>query len=284
MKYLCAIALFATVILLGGCSRLALFNAFVPKDQGSQLVVSGIAYGTDDRQKLDIYLPEKQARSKVVVFVYGGSWDSGSRSEYAFVGRALASRGFVTIIADYRLVPDHLYPAFVEDTAKATAWTHSHIREYGGDPENLYLVGHSAGAYNVMMIALAPKFLEKEGKTTDIVKGVVGLSGPYDFLPLDVAATKAAFAETPNLSATQPVYWAGIGRKPPVFLATGDADETVVPRNTKSLARSLRRSGNFVEDVYYPGIDHAGTLLAISKPLRNKAPVLDDITAFLNQN
>ena len=224
MRYLCAIALFATVVLLGGCSRLALFNAFVPKDQGSQLVVSGIAYGTDDRQKLDIYLPEKQGRSKVVVFVYGGSWDSGSRSEYAFVGRALASRGFVTIIADYRLVPEHPYPAFVQDT------------------------------------------------------------GPYDFLPLDVSATKAAFADTQNLSATQPVYWAGIGRKPPVFLATGDADETVVPRNTKSLARLLRRSGNFVEEVYYPGIDHAGTLLAISKPLRSKAPVLDDITAFLNQH
>ena len=268
--------------MVGGCSRLAVFDAVVPKDWNAKRIVSGINFGPDARQKLDIYLPDNRKPTKVVIFVYGGSWNSGSRNEYAFVGRALASRGFATVIADYRLAPGHRYPDFVTDTAKAAAWTHSHIREFGGDPNQLYLVGHSAGAYNVMMVALDPAFLRREGEDEGIVKGAVGLSGPYDFLPLAVDATRAAFANTTGLEETQPVYWATKGRKPPIFVATGDADELVQPRNTRALAAALRSSGNSVKEENYPGIDHTGTLLAISKPLRHWAPVLDDIVSFIN--
>lgn len=271
--------------LLTGCSRLGFFDTIAPKDGGAVLEARGLSYGADARQKLDIYRPAGgDKNAPTLVFVYGGSWNSGRRQEYSFVGRAFASRGFVTVIADYRLVPEHLYPAFVQDSAKAVAWTYRNIASYGGNPKKLYVVGHSAGAYNAMMVALNPRFLGDEGLPLSIIDAAAGLSGPYDFLPLDVDETRAAFRGVANLENTQPVNWAGRGRKPPVFVATGDADEFVKPRNTQALAAALRRSGNRVEEKSYPGVDHVGTLLAISRPLRGNAPVLDDIVAFLMRN
>jgi len=284
-KLLAAILLCCGLASAAGCSRLGAFDTLVPKDSGSQLASRGAAYGSDPRQQLDIYRPSTgEAKAPTIVFIYGGSWNSGRRQEYDFVGRAFASRGFVTVIADYRLVPEHVYPAFVQDSAKAVAWAYRNIAAYGGDPHKLFVVGHSAGAYNAMMVTLQPGFLRREGLPASIIDAAVGLSGPYDFLPLDVEETQAAFKGVANLPATQPVTWAGRGRKPPVFVATGEADTLVLPRNTKALARALRAAGNSVEEKYYPGVDHAGTLLAISRPLRDDAPVLDDVTEFLGRH
>jgi len=276
------------LVILGmtGCTRLGLFDTFVPKDSGAGTIERGIAYGPAPRQKLDIYRPAAPSgRAPVLVFVYGGSWDNGRRQDYSFVGRAFAARGFLTVIADYRLVPDIRYPVFVEDTAKAVAWTYRNASAYGGDPGKLYVAGHSAGAYNVMMTALDPRFLRVEGLSTGIIDAAAGLSGPYDFLPLDVDATRAAFKGVGNLPATQPIYWAKrAGRHPPSFLATGDEDELVKPRNTRALAAALRSSGSMVTEKIYPGLDHPGTLLAISRPLRDRATTLDDIVDFFRQH
>ena len=272
------------ILLIAGCSRLGLFNAVIPKDPAS-LEIGAISYGPDPRQKLDIYRPaNEQGAGPVIVFVYGGSWNSGDRREYAFAARALASRGYTTVVFDYRLVPEHRYPVFVEDTAAAIAWTYHNVGRYGGNPKRLYVVGHSAGAYNAMMAALSPKFLRAEGLSPGVIDAVVGLSGPYDFLPLDVDESREAFKGVSDLPPTQPVYWARSGGKPPAFLATGEADEFVRPKNTKSLAAALRASGNSVTTKYYPGIDHVGTLLALSRPLRDNAPVLDDVVGFLKRH
>jgi acetyl esterase/lipase len=269
------------MVSLTGCSQLGLFNALAPHDAGTRLVARDVAYGTDPRQRLDIYAPvDGQGRSAVVVFVYGGSWNSGRRQEYAFAARALASRGYVTVLFDYRLVPEHRYPVFVEDTAKAVAWTHRNVASYGGDPARLFILGHSAGAYNAVMTALAPEFLAAEGLDPSVVRGVAGLSGPYDFLPLDVDATREVFRDVADLEATQPVNRIGGSRGPAVFVATGEADTLVKPRNTRALDAALRRAGRRVEARYYDGVDHAGTLLALSRALRGRAPVLDDVTGF----
>jgi acetyl esterase/lipase len=270
------------MLFVTGCSRLGAFNAVVPKDGDVAGVVHGIAYGTDARQKLDIYTPDGGASKGVVVFFYGGSWNSGARQEYGFAGRALASRGFTTVVFDYRLVPEHRYPVFVEDGAKAVAWVHRNIAAHGGDPRRIFLVGHSAGAYNAMMVTLAPEFLRAEGLEPGIVKAVAGLSGPYDFLPLQVDETREAFKGVADLERTQPVNRVVRGRyAPPMLLAHGDADTLVYPRNSKRLAALLRRTGHAVEEKYYPDVDHVGTLLAISKPLRDRAPVLEDVVRFL---
>jgi acetyl esterase/lipase len=278
------IAVLGVLPLLVGCSPLSALNALSPSDVGSEKVGSGLAYGTDPRQKLDVYTPSGPRKKKpVVVFFYGGSWNNGDRADYAFVGNALASRGFVTIVADYRLVPAVRYPLFIEDGAQAVRWTRDHVEAYGGDPNHIFLMGHSAGAYNAMMVGLAPSFLAKAGVPRSSIKGVAGLSGPYDFLPLDVRATQEAFGQWPRLQETQPITYASPSA-PPAFLAHGLSDTLVYPKNTVALAKKLKASGVQVDEHLYEGVGHPGTLVALAKPFRSGTPVLEDVVAFFSRH
>ncbi|HEV7253751.1 MAG TPA: alpha/beta hydrolase [Mesorhizobium sp.] len=269
--------------LLVGCGALGAFNAFVPQDAGVTVALRGEAYGPEPRQTLDVFVPpEGTGSGDVVIFVYGGSWNSGRRQDYTFVGRAFAARGFVTVLFDYRLVPEARYPEFVQDGAKAVAWTRRNIQRFGGDPRKLHLVGHSAGAYIAMMVALAPEFLDAEGLSPAVLDSAVGLSGPYDFLPLDVPETQEAFKGVENLPRTQPVNRVRPrAPTPSILLVHGEADRFVLPRNSAALAAALREAGHRVEERTYAGVDHRGTLLSLAKPFRDDAPVLRDVAAFL---
>jgi len=271
-------ALILSALFASGCSPLRTFNALMPKDRDGRLAASDIAYGEGPRRMLDVYVPRRPAAGPrpVIVFFYGGGWHSGERAGYAFVGRALAARGFVTVIPDYRLVPEVHYPAFVEDGAAAVRWAEAHVGSYGGDPSRLVLTGHSAGAYIAAMLAVDDRWLGAERRA---VRGFVGLAGPYDFAPFDVAESQAAFGQWPRPEETQPVTWAGAG-DPPALLMVGDKDDTVRPRNSESLAAKLRAGGAEAEIRHYPRLGHAGLLTSIARPLRGKAPVLADMAAF----
>jgi acetyl esterase/lipase len=275
----------ALVILLGSlmaaCSPLTTFDRLVPKDRGGERVAGDIAYGPDARQRLDVYAPrgECAAPRPVVVFFYGGSWNSGTRRGYAFAARALAARGFVTVVPDYRLVPEVRYPAFVEDGAAAVRWATEHAGAYCGDGRSIVLMGHSAGAYIAAMLAVDPRWL---GETRSAVKGLVGLAGPYDFAPFDVEASRAAFGDAPDPMDTQPVTFAGAG-DPPALLLHGSADTVVLPRNSEALAARLRAGGVAVDSRAYPGLGHVGIVLALARPFRRRAPVLEDVSTFIRR-
>ena len=275
----------SALLALTGCSRLAAFNAAVPKDPDVRLVASDVAYGLQARQKLDIYAPGgADAALPVIVFLYGGSWNSGARGEYGFVGSAFASHGFVTVIFDPRLVPQVRYPDFLNDSARAVRWVRDNIADYGGDPDRIALVGHSSGAYNALMLALAPEFLSRQGMRPRDLRAVVGIAGPYDFLPLRVDATRQAFAGVSDLPDTQPVTRAETARQtPPILLLHGEDDELVLPQNSLRLADKLRASGRPVRVMTYPRVGHVGVLLAISRPLRERARVVDDAVAFISR-
>lgn len=269
----------AGAALASACSPLSMFATLSPKDPAT-LGVRGEAFGPDPRQKLDVYVPRRRAEgSPVAVFFYGGSWDSGRRQDYNWVGRALASRGFVTVVPDYRVYPAVKYPAFLEDGAMAVRWAADHATAYGGDPRRIVLVGHSAGAYNAAMLALDTRYLKAAGVDPGSVKAMAGLSGPYDFLPLTDPIAIRTFSGAADLAATQPGAFVN-SASPPAFLATGDADTMVYPRNTTRLARRLREAGVAVEERHYPGVDHIRMVLALSRPLRGRAPVLDEMTEF----
>ncbi|MBB6503664.1 acetyl esterase/lipase [Sphingomonas endophytica] len=267
--------------LVAACSPLTTFDALVPKDRGGLRVARDVAYGPDPRQRLDVYAPcAPSTRPRpVVVFLYGGSWNSGTRAGYAFVGRALAAQGFVTIVPDYRLVPAVRYPAFVEDGAAAVRWTMAHAGEHGGNGRAVVLMGHSAGAYIAAMLAVDPRWL---GDERAAVKGLVGLAGPYDFAPFDVAASRAAFGRWPDPSDTQPVKWASAG-DPAALLLYGTEDTVVRPRNSQALAAKLRAGGVPVSLRAYPKLGHVGILLALARPFRGRAPVLVDVSAFVRR-
>lgn len=273
-----------TAIVLVARAPLAAFNALVPADTGAGAVKTGVPYGPLPRQTLDIYAPAgRSGRHPVVVVFYGGSWNSGRRQDYAFLGQAFASRGFVTVIADYRLVPEVRFPAFLEDGARAVAWAYQNAEQFGGDRDRLFLFGHSAGAYIAAMIGLDGHYLTANGSSPAIVKGVAALAGPYDFLPFDTDSAREAFGQASDLALTQPINYVSAAA-PPMFLATGDADTTVRPLNTKRLAEKLTRAGQPVTEKIYPGVGHVGIMIALSVPFRAKAPVLDDVVVFFAQH
>ena len=249
----------------------------------AKMPVTGIAYGTDARQKLDIYTPEGNASSArpVVIFFHGGAWRDGERDGYGFLGRAFASRGFVTVVADYRKAPIVRFPAFVQDTATAIAWVHNNIAKHNGDSNRIFLMGHSAGAHIAMMAALDPQWLAADNLKPDIIKGVIGLAGPYDFLPLTTESSKIALGQWPDLAETQPITYARADA-PPLLLLTGDKDTVVKPRNSKALAEKIDALGGKQQTKIYPGVDHADIIMAIARPFRKKAPVITDVVDFIN--
>jgi acetyl esterase/lipase len=273
----------AAPLALAGCSPLAAFNTLGPRDAGGVRAAENVPYGTEPRQTLDVYVPaERPSGAPVLVFFYGGSWTWGSKADYAFVGQALAAQGFVTILPDYRLFPTVPYTGFLADSAAAVAWAHTHAAAYGGDPDRIVLAGHSAGAYNAAMVALDTRLLRAAGANPGIVRGFAGLSGPYDFLPLDPGTAQDVFGDAPDKAATQPITYVR-PTSPPAFLAAGDQDTVVRPRNTTALAARLQAAGVTVEAHLYPGLDHPDTLLALSRFFRGKAPELEQMTAFLKR-
>ena len=258
------------------------FNLPAAMDAGTAKVGDGVAYADGPRFKLDVYAPEARgAPAPVVFFIYGGGWNRGERGDYQFVGRALAARGFIAVIADYRLVPEVKYPEFLEDNAKALRWVQDNIATYGGDPERLFLAGHSAGAYNAVMLALDPSFLKDYGVTMPI-RAVAGLSGPYDFYPFEYGEVQNAFGGAPNPEGTQPVNLV-TSDAPPMYLASGTSDPIVRVQNTEHLAARLQAQGVWVTTKAYPGFGHMEPVIAMGALWRWRAPVLDDMTLFFTQ-
>jgi acetyl esterase/lipase len=269
--------LFATA-LASGCSPAQLVNALVPHDDFK--LIADRSYGELPRQKLDIYMPINANRTTpVVIFFYGGNWQTGSKRDYLFVGEALASRGFIAVIPDYRLYPEVRYPAFLEDGAKAVSWTLRHLDEFGGDPGSVQLMGHSAGAYIAAMLALDPGWL---GSDRARIASAVGLAGPYDFLPLTDPVLQVIFGTEPDLSRTQPITFAD-GSAAPLLLVSGLDDTTVRPANSMRLAARVREHGGVAVEKYYPGVGHVALVAAIAAPLRFVAPTLGDVVGFLRR-
>ncbi|MCW3847153.1 alpha/beta hydrolase [Sphingomonas sp. LB-2] len=258
---------------MSGLDLLTLFNALMPKDPGSRRIARDIPYGGHPRQTLDLYAPRTRGPHPLIIFFYGGAWESGHRQGYAFAARALAAKGFVVAVPDYRLVPEVRYPDFVRDGAAAVRRAMAHASEYGGDDGRIVLIGHSAGAYIAAMLALDPEWL---GDGREAVRGFAGLAGPYDFLPLDDPASIAAFGDWPDLPATQPVIHAGPD-SPPALLLHGEPDTRVKPRHSKALAAAL---GDKATLKLYPKLSHTAIVTALALPLRGQAPVLADIAAF----
>ena len=269
-------------MLPSACSPVSVLNALAPSHSITE--THDIRYADGDRHRLDIYAPDGPGLFPVVIFVYGGGWRVGSKGNYRFVAAALAARGFLTVVPDYRLFPQVKFPAFLQDNAAAIAWTKANICAFKGDPQRVFLIGHSAGAYNVLMLTLDKQWLRSVGLQPDRdITATVGLAGPYDFLPLHDPELDAIFAPAGDLRFTQPVTFAR-GDAPPILLAAGTNDQTVRPRNTENLAAAIRRDGGDVQEQLYPGVSHTEIIGAFAWALRWLAPSFNDVTAFLRQH
>lgn len=281
-----ALTIAGALLALGGlsaCSPLSVINAV---STGNALQADAdVAYGLKARQRLDVYRPASASNSSpVIVFFYGGNWNKGDRADYAFVGRALAKRGFVVVIPDYRLYPDVRYPEILADSAAAVAWTVREIKNYGGDASRLFVMGHSAGAYNAAMVALDPALLAKAGIKPGVVRGFIGLAGPYNFLPVENVDTRPVF-NYPNTPAdSQPINHVSAA-SPPALLIAANKDDMVNPaRNTGELAKKFRADGVPVREVYLDRVNHTTLVGSLATPLHALAPTLDVVQAFVNSD
>ncbi|MHB8473846.1 MAG: alpha/beta hydrolase [Gammaproteobacteria bacterium] len=280
--------LIAFAVLGSGCSPVLVVNALTPTDTYNASL--DIAYGPDPRQKVDIYQPRsapqaplRHAAYPVVVFFHGGSWNYGDRKDYKFVGEALASRGIVAVVADYRLYPQVRYPDFLKDCAQAVAWTRREAAHYGGNPQQLFLMGHSAGAYNAAMLALDPRWLAAQGISPAVLAGWIGLAGPYDFLPIINPDAQPVFNHPNYPAGTQPIAYVS-GKSPRVFLGAPIKDSVVNPeRNTQQLANKLRAAGVSVTLKRYDNVNHITLIGTFARPLRALAPVLEDVVGFVRE-
>lgn len=215
----------------------------------------------------------------VIVFVYGGGWRSGDIDDYSFLARGLAPEGYVVVLAGYRLGPDGVFPAMLEDTAKAVAWTRNNIAKFGGDPDSIFISGHSAGAYNVAMIGLDDRWMDAEGLSAGDISGVIGMSGPYDFYPFDSESTKLAFGGAPEPLETQPVNF-GRADAPPMLLVQGEKDTLVTPRHAPTLAKVINDAGGWAETAMFAEMDHNAPILALASPWRRDRELIETINAF----
>jgi len=265
--------------LASACSPLGAFNALTPRPLGVARE-AGLPYGPLPRHRLDVYRPRRsEAKPPLMVFIYGGGWEWGERADYAFAGRAFAAQGFVTAVPDYRLTGEAPFPAFLQDCARAVAWCQANAERLGADPARTVLAGHSAGAYNAAMLALDGRWLD-EAKASAPVRAWAGLSGPYDFLPLEPGPGLRTFGRVADLAHTQPVNFV-TPASPPTFLACGSRDTVVKPRNTEHLAARLRGAGVAAGVDVYDRAGHAEPLLALTWPMRLRLPVLTRSTDFL---
>ena len=253
-------------------------------------VIRNIPYGLHARQKLDIYARNQRSIAlplhtfpvdplPVIVFFYGGSWQSGQRRDYRFAAAALARLGFMVVVPDYRLYAEVKFPVFLQDCAAAVSWVFKNIQPHGGDDETVFLMGHSAGAYNAAMLALNPAYLNAIDADPARIAGWIGIAGPYDFLPFHDKQIARIFSEPEDENITQPIHYIRPGA-PPALMLHGGKDKTVLPRNTAILAARLRETGNAVETRIYPKLGHTGILAACLPYLKWRASLLKDVLHF----
>ncbi|MCZ6883601.1 MAG: alpha/beta hydrolase [Gammaproteobacteria bacterium] len=250
--------------------------------------IENIPYGSDKLQRLSVYSPENLPANDgvapaTIIFFYGGCWGGCrtlNKESYLFVAEAITSRGYNAILVDYRRHPAVKFPEIIDDARRAVEWVHRNIEQYGGDSELIFIMGHSAGAHLGAMLTLDETYLDRN--TYQAIKGFIGLSGPYDFLPHTEPYQYAVFGPETRYAESQPINYVD-GTEPPLLLLYGEDDTQVKSRNIINLARKVRMHGGTVETHFYDGIDHAEILAALSIPLQSTTPVIDDIFHFVKQ-
>jgi acetyl esterase/lipase len=275
--------IFGALLLASGCTEFQLLDATIPR--WGSIVRNDVPYGPLPRQKLDVYRPRGvKPGASIVIFFYGGDWQNGSKAGYRFVAQAITSQGFIAVLPDYLLYPQTTFPGFVEDGALAIRWVHDHASEIGGDPDHVYLMGHSAGAHIVALLTLDEHYLRNVGLPRDAIRATIGLSGPYDFVP--PPADRGVFGMSPATTQPdpriEPINFVD-GHAAPMLLIHGETDTTVNPKNSIALANRIEAAGGSAKLILYPKVDHVGVVLALAWPFRWIAPTLRDATAFIRE-
>lgn len=285
-KSITLIALTMSLFNLSACSSLGILNLSI-SSKAYQLTPN-IEYQAGIAQTLDVYQPINTAKNSscencpVVIWLYGGAWESGQKRDYAFIGEAFTAADMVVVIPDYRQFPEVYFPDFIEDAAHAVKWTHDNINSFGGNPQNLNIIGHSAGAHIAMMLAFDAHYLQGVGLNRTDINTAIGLAGPYNFLPFTEPNVAELFSTAQPTETSQPIFYAD-NHGPKTLLTVGMKDKRVNPLNSMSFAKELKHEGGQVQLIQYPKLNHASLLLALAKPFRRFSTAYSDLLLFIRQ-
>ena len=267
-------------VALGGCADVffATLGEIGPAHGVS--VTRGIEFDAEHHLSLDVYAPKDASLAPVVVFFYGGSWEDGKRRWYKYVGDTLASNGVITVIPDYRKFPDVRFPAFMHDAARAVAWARDHAHEFGGDPQRLFFMGHSAGGEIAALLAADNRYLDAVGMRPRDLAGMIGLAGAYAFLPFVDNEEKIFGNDATGRYDSQPINFI-TGDEPPMLLLQGKDDDEVPPHNAEIMAERAQAMDGTAVLKLYPGVGHSSILLSFARGHASQVPALHDTLEFL---
>lgn len=277
-------ALFSVALILSACAKSGTVLLNVLAKTGDYTSVTNIDYGSHPDNKLDIYKPSiisTNDKNPVIVFFYGGCWGecaSLKKSDYLFVAQSFATKGYTTVVADYRQYPDVNFESLMSDASNVMRWVSQNISKHGGDSKRLFLIGHSSGAHIASMLTLNPRYLESGIRNN--VRGFIGLAGPYDFLPLDEDYQRKLFNPEKNYANSQPINFVS-PQSPSLLILHGDKDSTVGKHNAVNLAKKAKTLGVDQQLILYAKHDHVSILTSLSRPLQGRSTVLKDILDFM---
>lgn len=267
-------AFLAAATALAACAPVSILNGITPSSTFDR--TKNVSFGEGDRDELDIYRAEKpKSGAPVLMFVHGGSWDSGSKGIYKFLAEGFTKSGYDIVVPNYRIYPEAKFPNFLEDNAKAVAFTAETFPD-----RKIVLIGHSAGAYNVLMLGLRDEYLSGAGVDRCAnISGIVALAAPTGIVPLDSEPLTIIFPDrfTADDAALNNVN----GPAPAVFLGHGESDTTVYPKNSTALAEKITARGGVAQVELYPGQSHTDVIKVLSRHFDGDTTLKADIVKFI---
>lgn len=202
----------------------------------------------DNKDKLDVYLPEGKTNTPVIVSFYGGGLTAGDKNQQAFIGERFAAAGIATVVVNYRLTPTVMHPGHIQDAAASFAWVKRHIGEYGGDPRSVFVIGHSAGAYLVSLLSTDERYLAAQKLSLKDIRGVVPVSAFYS-----VEKTGVAPDRDKRVWGTDEKVWIDASPAhhlhtgiPPTLILYADGDDDWRRQQNTDMAQAMKKAGDTV--------------------------------------
>lgn len=230
-----------------------------------------------DQRRLDIYRNMNSGKNPVVIFIHGGAWRSGHRRQYVPLGVSLALKRITAVIPSYSLAPKYQFPEPVRDAASVVSWVHDNIEKLGGNPDKIFLAGHSSGVQIAALAALDPHYLLFHNLPTTVIRGVIALSGIYEVPP----GFEYAFgASEESRAQASPSRFIREGA-PPFLVVRGGHDTDIVVQQSPLFVARLKSAGISVEDEVYPEEDH-NSIIALAS-IRN-SEIIERILRFVKEH
>ena len=254
-------------------------NYLTPKDTFEK--EEHLAYGLKARNRLDLYRTKNPKKQKpLIVFVHGGSWQHGNKRDYLFIGETFAREGYDVAVINYHLAPEHIFPAFIDDLAQAIHYLVQNQDKLNISTDNMILMGHSAGAFNVMSVVYSAQ--SQNFKYKDQIKAIVGLAGPYHFDYVGDPLSEHAFDHKISYQQVMPYYFIEPNQIKH-YLLVAEQDQVVERKNALDLDIALRQKGNHSHIAVIPKTGHITIVATLASLMSHYFKTKRTILHFLEE-